>query len=48
MRKPKTEKQWLAAKFVATLIYCVQDRKPESDRKFRLFAVACCRRVGTN
>ena len=45
MSKPKTEAQWLAAKFIATLIYCVQEQKRESDRKYRLFAAACGRRV---
>jgi hypothetical protein len=45
MSKPKTEQQWLTTKFIATLIYCVQEQKCASDRKFRLFAAACGRRV---
>ena len=45
MKKKFTEQKWLAAKFIATLVYCVEQEKAESDRKFRLFAVACARRV---
>jgi hypothetical protein len=44
MRKPVTEAQWLSARFVATLLYCLRERAIKDARKMRLFAVACCRR----
>jgi hypothetical protein len=44
-RKPVTEPQWFAARFVATLLYCLREREINDDRKMRLFAGACCRRV---
>jgi hypothetical protein len=40
-----TEATWQNDVFVASLLYCLRDRGIKSDRKLRLFAVACCRRA---
>jgi hypothetical protein len=47
MRKKNsmTEAKWLKDRFVASMLYCLRDCGMSSDRKLRLFAVACCRRV---
>src|SRR5262245_49703423 len=40
-----TEKEWLAAKRPLKLLRYLHSAEVASDRKLRLFAVACCRRV---
>jgi hypothetical protein len=47
MRKKRTEADWLTAVFVATMLYILRERGLTSQRKLRLFAVACCRRLWT-
>lgn len=44
-RKPVTEEEWITSRLVAPLLRCVRECRCGSNRKFRLFAVACCRRV---
>ncbi len=47
MREKSTmmEANWLKATLVAPMLYYLHDLGQTSDRKFRLFAVACCRQV---
>jgi hypothetical protein len=40
-----TETEWLTAKRRSQLLRYIHETTATSDRKFRLFAVACCRRV---
>ena len=40
-----TEAEWLAAKWPSELLRSLHKTGGASDRKFRLFGVACCRRV---
>ena len=38
-----TEKKWLASEILHPMLQYLRDLDVASDRKFRLFAAACCR-----
>jgi hypothetical protein len=40
-----TEQEWLACTDPGPMLLFLEDRKAHAYRKFRLFAVACCRRI---